>query len=93
MQLNILGIKMIDQIEVGKIIEKATGEKISRGAVCEWLARAGLDGISFKRTKYYSVDLIKDFLRYEKVELRQAIEIVREIKIMTQKKKEKMQKA
>ena len=88
MQQNILGVKMIDQTEVGKLI----GTK-SRSTISEWLARAGLEGISIRNRKWYAEELIKDFLRYEKVELRQAIELLREIKIMAQKKKEKMPQA
>ena len=83
MQQNILGVKMIDQTEVGKLI----GTK-SRSTISEWLARAGLEGISIRNRKWYAEDLIRDFLRYERVETRQAIELLREIKIMVLKKRE-----
>lgn len=78
--IKMLGVEMLNQAEVAIEIEKATGEKMSKGAVCEWLARAGLEGIPFKRTKHYSVDLIRDYLRYEKMDLRVALEILREIR-------------
>lgn len=86
MQLNtitILGVKMIDQQSVGILI----GTK-SRSTISEWLARAGLDGISIRNKKWYSQELIKDYLRYERVDVRQAVEILREIKILQEKKKE-----
>ena len=82
MRLNILGVEMIDQAEVGKII----GTK-SRSTISEWLARAGLSGVSIKSKKWYSVELMRDFFRYEKVEIRKAVELLREIQIQLKKEK------
>lgn len=71
---NILGVELITQKEVGELI----GTK-SRSTISEWLARAEIDGTSIKGQKYYSVEQIKDYLRYGKVEIRKAIEVLREL--------------
>lgn len=78
----ILGIQMITQKEVGELI----GTK-SRSTISEWLARAGIEGTYINRKKYFSVEQIRDYLRYGKVEIRKAVEILREIS--TLKKGEK----
>lgn len=75
MAINILGVEMISQAEVGKLL----GIK-AKSTICEWLARAGIEGTPINKTKYYSTDLIRDYLRYGKVEIRQAVEILRQIK-------------
>ncbi len=77
----IQGIQMICQESIGILL----GTK-SRSTVSEWLARAGLSGISINNKKYYSIDIIKDYLRYENVDIRAAIELLREIKIMKKNK-------
>lgn len=74
--ITVLGVEMLSQAEVGKLL----GIKAS-STVSDWLARAGIAGITIKGRKYFSSDLIKDYLRYGKLELRQAVEILREIKI------------
>ena len=79
----IQGVEMIGQKAVGILL----GTK-SKATVSEWLARAGLDGISINNRKYYSIDIIKNHLRYEKTEIKEAIEILREIKIMQLKSKQ-----
>lgn len=78
---NILGIEMITQAEVGKIIGTST-----KSTICKWLARAGIEGTPIKKTRYYSTEQIKDYLRYGKVDIRQAIEILREIKTMQKRR-------
>ena len=75
MAINILGVELITQAEVGKLI----GIK-AKSTICEWLARAGIEGTPINKTKYYSTDLIRDYLRYGKIEIRQAVEILRKIK-------------
>ena len=70
----ILGIKMITQKEVGEAI----GVK-AKSTICEWLARANIDGTSINGQKMYSVEQIQDYLRYGKVEIRKAIEVLREL--------------
>ena len=70
----ILGIEMITLEEVGKHIDTT-----SKATVCEWLARAGIEGTYINRKKYFSVEQIRDYLRYGKVEIRKAIELLREI--------------
>ena len=82
MAINILGVELITQAEVGKLI----GIK-AKSTICEWLARAGIEGTPINKTKYYSTDLIRDYLRYGKTEIRKAVEILREIS--TLKKGEK----
>lgn len=74
---NILGIEMITQKEVGELI----GIK-SKATVCQWLARADLDGVAIHKTRYYSVEQIKDYLRYGKIEIRKAVELMREIQLL-----------
>lgn len=71
----VLGVEMITQVEVGEII----GNK-NRSVISEWLARADISGTVFNKTKYYSKEQIKDYLRYGKVETRQIVELIREIK-------------
>lgn len=71
---NILGIEMITLEEVGKHINTT-----SKATTCEWLARAGIEGTYINRKKYFSVEQIRDYLRYGKVEIRKAVEILREI--------------
>ena len=71
---NILGVELITQKEVGELI----GTK-SRSTISEWLARAEIDGTSIKGQKYYSVEQIRDYLRYGKIDTRKVIELVREI--------------
>lgn len=73
----VLGVEMITQVEVGEII----GNK-NRSVISEWLARADISGTVFNKTKYYSKEQIKDYLRYGKVETRQIVELIREIKIL-----------
>ena len=85
--INVLGVEMITQKEVGKII----GIK-SKSTICEWLARAGIEGTPINKTRYYSTDLIRDYLRYGKVEIRQAVEILRQIKTFKGKEKWQEQK-
>jgi hypothetical protein len=75
MAIKILGVEMISQAEVGELI----GIK-AKSTVCEWLARAGIEGTPINKTRYYSTDLIRDYLRYGKLEVRQAVEILRQIK-------------
>ena len=84
MAINILGVELITQAEVGKLI----GIK-AKSTICEWLARAGIEGTPINKTKYYSTDLIRDYLRYGKVEIRQAVEILRQIKAFKERKDEK----
>jgi Rps23 Pro-64 3,4-dihydroxylase Tpa1-like proline 4-hydroxylase len=73
---------MIGQKAVGILL----GTK-SKATVSEWLARAGLPGTSINNKKYYSIQQIKEYLTYNnKIEIREAIEILREIKIMQQLK-------
>ena len=74
---NILGVEMIDQTEVGELIGTT-----NRSTVSQWLARADIDGTAIKGTKYYSVEQIKDYLRYGKVEIRKAVELLREIQLL-----------
>lgn len=83
----VLGIEMVTQAEVGKIIGTN-----SQATVSEWLAKAGLAGIPLKKKKYYSVEAIKDYLRYGKVELRQAIELLREAKMLNLKRRKENEK-
>ena len=73
----ILGIEMITLEEVGKLIDTT-----SKATVCEWLARANIDGTYINRKKYFSVEQIKDYLRYGKVEIRKAVELLREIQLL-----------
>ena len=70
----ILGIEMITLEEVGKHIDTT-----SKATVCEWLARAGIEGTYINRKKYFSVEQIKDYLRYGKVEIRKIVELMREV--------------
>lgn len=84
MAINILGVELITQAEVGKLI----GIK-AKSTICEWLARAEIDGTSINKKKYYSTDLIRDYLRYGKIEIRQAVEILRQIKAFKERKDEK----
>lgn len=84
MAINILGVELITQAEVGKLI----GIK-AKSTICEWLARAGIEGTPINKTKYYSTDLIRDYLRYGKIEIRQAVEILRQIKAFKERKDEK----
>ena len=81
--INVLGVEMITQKEVGKII----GIK-SKSTICEWLARAGIEGTYINRKKYFSVEQIRDYLRYGKVEIRKAVEILREISTLKRGKNE-----
>ena len=78
----IQGVEMIGQKTVGILL----GTK-SKATVSEWLARANLDGISINNRKYYSINLIREYLQFEKVEIREAIELLREIKIFSLKSK------
>lgn len=71
---NILGVELITLEEVGKLIDTT-----SKATTCEWLARAGIEGTYINRKKHFSVEQIKDYLRYGKVEIRKAIELLREI--------------
>lgn len=81
-ELIIQGVEMIGQKAVGILL----GTK-SKATVSEWLARAGLPGTSINNKKYYSIQQIKEYLTYNnKIEIREAIEILREIKIMQQLK-------
>lgn len=80
--INILGVEMITQKEVGKLIGTST-----KSTICKWLARAGIEGTPIKKTRYYSTDLIRDYLRYGKVDIRQAVEILRQIKTFKGKEK------
>ena len=73
----ILGIQMITQNEVGELIGMT-----NRSTVSQWLARADIDGTAIKGTKYYSVEQIKDYLRYGKLEIRKAVELLREIQLL-----------
>lgn len=73
----ILGIQMITQNEVGELIGTT-----NRSTVSQWLARADIDGTAIKGTKYYSVEQIKDYLRYGKLEIRKAVELLREIQLL-----------
>ena len=70
----ILGIEMITLEEVGKHIDTT-----SKATVCEWLARAGIEGTYINRKKYFSVEQIRDYLRYGKAEIRKVVELMREI--------------
>lgn len=79
----IQGIEMIGQQTVGILL----GTK-SKATICQWLARAGLSGISINNRKYYSINLIKEYLTYEKVEIREALELLREIKVFSIKRKQ-----
>ena len=79
----IQGVEMIGQKTVGILL----GTR-SKATVCQWLARAGLSGTSINNRKYYSITEIQNYLRYEKVEIREAIELLREIKIMQIKRKQ-----
>ncbi len=76
----ILGVEMLTQIEVGELI----GSK-SRSTISEWLARADISGTTINKTKYYSKKQIRDYLRYGKIEIRQALDILRQIKISVRK--------
>ena len=78
----IQGVEMIGQKSVGVLL----GTK-SSATVSEWLTKAGLTGISINNRKYYSTKLITDYLTYQNVELREAVELLRQIKIMQQKVK------
>ena len=80
---NILGVELITQKEVGELI----GTK-SRSTISEWLARAEIDGTSIKGQKYYTVEQIRDYLRYGKTEIRKAVEILREISTLKRGKNE-----
>ena len=71
---NILGVELITLEEVGKLIDTN-----SKATTCEWLARANIDGTYINRKKYVSVEQIKDYLRYGKVETRKIVELMREI--------------
>lgn len=82
-ELIIQGVEMIGQKAVGILL----GTK-SKATVSEWLARAGLPGTSINNKKYYSIQQIKEYLTYNKIEIREAIEILREIKIMQLKSKQ-----
>ena len=82
-ELIIQGVEMIGQESVGILL----GTK-SRSTISEWLARAGLDGISINNRKYYAINLIREYLQFEKVEIREAIELLREIKIFSIKRKQ-----
>ena len=82
-ELIIQGVEMIGQKAVGILL----GTK-SKSTVSEWLARAGLPGTSINNKKYYSIQQIKEYLTYNKIEIREAIEILREIKIMQLKSKQ-----
>lgn len=75
MSIKILGVEMISQAEVGKLIGTST-----KSTICKWLARANLTGVAIKKTRYYSVESIKDVLTYGKLETKQALELLREIK-------------
>jgi len=77
----IQGIEMIGQQSVGILL----GTK-SRSTVSEWLARAGLEGTSINNKKYYSIKSIQDYLRYGKIDTRQIVELIREVKILNYKK-------
>lgn len=79
----IQGVEMIGQKSVGILL----GTR-SKATVCQWLARAGLAGTSINNRKYYSIEEIQNYLKYEKVEIREAIELLREIKIMQIKRKQ-----
>lgn len=74
---NILGVELITQEEVGNII----GIK-AKSTICEWLARAEIDGTSINGKRFYSVEQIRDYLRYGKTDIRKAIEILREISML-----------
>lgn len=78
----ILGIQMITQNEVGELI----GTK-SRSTISEWLARADISGTTINKTKYYSVEQIKDYLRYGKLEIRKAVELMREVQLLNRGRK------
>ena len=78
----ILGIQMITQNEVGELIGTT-----NRSTVSQWLARADIDGTAIKGTKYYSVEQIKDYLRYGKVEIRKAVELMREVQLLNRGRK------
>ena len=54
----ILGVQMITQNEVGELIGMT-----NRSTISEWLARADISGTTINKTKYYSVEQIKDYLR------------------------------
>ena len=82
---NILGVELITQKEVGKLIGMNT-----KSTICKWLARAGIEGTPINKTRYYSTDLIRDYLRYGKVEIRQAIEILRQIKTLKEKERKQL---
>ncbi len=77
----IQGIEMIGQQSVGILL----GTK-SRSTVSEWLSRAGLEGTSINNKKYYSIKSIQDYLRYGKIDIRQIVELSREVKILNYKK-------
>ena len=73
----ILGVEMITQEEVGKIIGTNC-----RGTVSEWLEQADISGTAINKKKYYSVEQIKDYLRYGKVEIRKIVELMREVQLL-----------
>jgi hypothetical protein len=79
--IKVLGVEMVTQEEVGKIIGTDC-----RGTISEWLARADISGTAIKKKKYYSVEQIKDYLRYGKVEVRKIVELMREIQLLRGKK-------
>lgn len=81
--LVIQGVELIGQESVGKLLNTKC-----RATISEWLARAGLSGISINNRKYYSINLIKEYLTYEKVEIREALELLREIKVFSMKRKQ-----
>ena len=71
---SILGVELITLEEVGKLIDTN-----SKATTCEWLARAGIEGTYINRKKHFSVEQIKDYLRYGKVEIRKIVELMREV--------------
>lgn len=83
----VLGVEMIPQSEIGKVIGTS-----SQSTVSEWLARADITGVAIKKTKYYSVKAIRDYLRYGKTEVRAMIDLIKEIKILQSKLKKGEQK-
>lgn len=78
----ILGIEMITQVEVGELI----GTK-SRSTISAWLSRADISGVAINGTNYYSVEQIKDYLRYGKLEIRKAVELMREVQLLNRGRK------
>lgn len=80
--IKVLGIEMITQEEIGKLIGTNC-----KGTISEWLARADITGTAIKKKRYYSVEQIKDYLRYGKIDNRRIIELMREVEILIQKRK------